>query len=78
MLDGINEKLKDYFKNVVKMYQEIVRRKLLEGYMGYYQEELLGKDEKNEVEQFLKETFLVCNLIGIGFVQGMLKDVYYD
>jgi hypothetical protein len=30
------------------------------------------------VEQFLRETFLITNLIGIGFIQGMLKDVYYD
>lgn len=55
-----------------------MKRKLLEEYMGYYEEQLLGRDERSEVELFLKETFLVCNLIGIGFVQGMLKDVYYD
>jgi hypothetical protein len=60
------------------LYEEIVKRKLLEEYMGYYEEQLLGRDERSEVELFLKETFLVCNLIGIGFVQGMLKDVYYD
>lgn len=70
--------MKNNFKNIVKMHDDIIKKKILEEYLYCGDEYFLNKSDKNDVEQFLKETFFMTNLIGIGFVQGMLKDVYYD